>query len=389
MEKIISVSFGEIFLKGRNRNKFVQMLRNNIKEATKNLEVTDSYMDHGKFFVQTSEADFEKTMDRLRKVFGVYSISPTLRTSKNMDHIKAGVLDYMENYKDGAKTFKVSTKRADKSFPFKSPDLNQIFGGLVLKNIDDIRVDVHDPDLELRVDIRRDHAYISGRTLKAAGGLPVGSSGKGVCLLSGGIDSPVAAYMIGKRGVEVDMVHFNSYPFTSDRSFEKVRSLSEIIGQYLGPHKFYNVNLLNIQKAIGAACQERNMTIISRRFMMRIADEIAMSNEGKMLITGESLGQVASQTIEGLTATDAVTDNLVMRPLIGMDKEEIIKIAKDIGTYETSILPYEDCCTVFQPKNPNIKPKLEELVKEEEALDIEGLVEEAIDSMEIIDIDED
>ena len=389
MEKIISVSFGEIFLKGKNRNKFVQLLKNNIIDATKNLEIIDNYMDHGKFFVQTSEADFEKTMERISRVFGVYSISPTLRTSKDMEDIKAGVLDYMENYKEAAGTFKINTKRADKSFPIKSPDLNQIFGGLVLKNIDNIKVDVHNPDLELKVDIRRDHAYISGRTLKAAGGLPVGSSGRGVCLLSGGIDSPVAAYMIGKRGVEVDMVHFNSYPFTSDRSFEKVKSLSEIVGEYLGPHKFYNVNLLNIQKAIGASCQERNMTILSRRFMMRIADKIAESNGGKMLITGESLGQVASQTIEGLTATDAVTKNLVMRPLIGMDKEEIIKIAKDIGTYETSILPYEDCCTVFQPKNPNIKPKLEELAKEEEALDVEGMVEEAINSMEVIEIDED
>lgn len=386
MDKIISISFGELFLKGKNRSRFVDRARTNIKFALEGLGVQRTYMEHGKLYIEANNENFDNIIERLEKVFGISHISPTLRCEKEIKSMEEGVHEYLTSYARDSKTFKIVANRADKSFPIKSPEINQKFGGYVLKNFEGLKVDVHNPDLELNIDIRSSHAYIYGEKFQGAGGLPVGTSSKGLCLLSGGIDSPVAAYMMAKRGVEVDMVHFNSYPFTSDRSLEKVLDLAGLVARYSGPHKLYNINLLNIQKEINEKCQPKNMTILSRRFMMRIADELAARGRHKMLITGESLGQVASQTIEGLTATNSVTKRPVLRPLIGFDKEDIIHIAKKIQTYETSILPYEDCCTVFQPSNPNIKPSIKELEEEEAKLDVGSLVEEALEDIDLIKV---
>lgn len=386
MDKIISISFGELFLKGKNRKHFVNLAIRNIRANLEGLDIIKSYQEHGKFYVEAAEADFDEAMVRLQKVFGIAHLSPTIRCEKDLDDMKKAVHEYISLYSKEARTFKVAANRADKSFPHKSPELNGIFGGYVLKNFEDLKVDVHNPDLELVVDVRSNHAYVFGEKFPGSGGLPVGSSGKGLSLLSGGIDSPVASYMIGKRGVEVSMVHFNSYPFTSDRSLEKVQTLAEKVAQYIGPHKFYNVNILNIQTAINENCDNRNMTILARRFMMRIGNEIAKREGYQMLITGEALGQVASQTIQGLTATNAVCEIPVMRPLIGMDKDEIIAIAHKIDTYETSIIPHVDSCTVFSSKNPNTKPKVSDLEREEEKLDVEALVNEAIENMELYEI---
>lgn len=385
MEKIISISFGELFLKGRNRNQFINLAKNNIKKQTKDFNIKNIYSDQGKLFIEVEDGQIKDLISRLQKVFGIAYISPTIKCDKDIESIEEAVSEYIREYASETKTFKIAANRADKSFELKSPEINKIFGGYVLKNFEDLKVDVHNPELELIIDVRKS-VYVYGEKYPGAGGLPVSSGGKGLCLLSGGIDSPVASYMMAKRGVEISVVHFHSYPFTSDRSFEKVKSLAEIIASYTPSLKMYNVNLLEIQREINEKCAPKNMTILSRRFMMKIASEICKKYGMKMLVTGESLGQVASQTIEGITATEAVTEFPVFRPLIGMDKDEIIEKAQKINTFETSILPFEDCCTVFQPSNPNIKPLLDELIEEEEKLDKDTLIKKALDELEIIEI---
>lgn len=384
MEKIISISFGELFLKGRNRNQFVNLAKSNIKKQTRDFDIKAMYSDQGKLFIEVEESQIKDLIACLQKVFGIAYISPTIKCDKDIPSIEEAVSEYIKEYASDARTFKIAANRADKSFELKSPEMNQLFGGYVLKNFEDLKVDVHNPELELIIDVRKS-VYVYGEKFPGAGGLPVSSGGKGLCLLSGGIDSPVASYMMAKRGVEISMVHFHSYPFTSDRSFEKVKSLAEIVGSYTPKLKLYNVNLLEIQKEINEKCAAKNMTILSRRFMMKIASEICKKYGMKMLVTGESLGQVASQTVEGITATEAVVEVPVFRPLIGMDKDEIIEKAQKIDTFETSILPFEDCCTVFQPSNPNIKPSLEEL-EEEDKLDKDYLIKKALDELEIIEI---
>lgn len=284
----------------------------------------------------------------------------------------------------GKKTFKVETKRADKTFELRSPELSRLIGAHILKNLADkygLKVDVHNPDFEVNIEIR-DKAYVYSSEEKGIGGMPLGTGGKAHLLLSGGIDSPVAGFMIAKRGVEIEAVHFYSFPYTGEKAKEKVIDLCRVLAQFTDRLKLYIVPFTEIQTTIYEKCNERYLTIIMRRFMMKIAERIAKKNGGLALVTGESIGQVASQTIESIICTNAAVSMPVLRPLIGMDKEEIIRIAKNIGTYDISILPYEDCCTVFVPKHPKTKPKLEEVIKEEEKLDVSSLIENAISNTE-------
>lgn len=389
MRKVLSISLGELALKGLNRGYFERQLIRQISKGIKDIGYEAIYKEQGKIYIEGNEDDYSLMINRLKKVFGLVYISLCIRTDKDMNNIQMASIEAMKDkrHRSDIKTFKVDTNRSDKSFFMKSPDVSRNIGGIILKEFGDLKVDVHNPDVYLYIDIKQENAYIYTERIKAYGGLPVGTNGKGLLLLSGGIDSPVAGFMMAKRGVQINCVHYHSYPFTSERAEEKVKKLANILSLYTGKMKFFSVNILNIQKAINQNCPEKEMTIISRRFMMRIAEEIANNNKYNALITGESLGQVASQTIHGIGVTNSSVKLPVLRPLIGMDKVDIIDIANDIETFETSILPYEDCCTVFLPKHPVTRPEVQDIEKSEEALDIDGLVKEAIDNMKVITIE--
>jgi thiamine biosynthesis protein ThiI len=387
--KVLSVSLGELILKGLNRKYFEDKLIRDMKRAIRDIGFENIYKEQGKIYIEGEENDFPQMINRLKKVFGLVYISPCIKvTTKDIEDIKAAAIQIMKEKleKENIKTFKVLTTRADKTFPYKSPELSSKMGGVILREFEDLRVDVHNPDIYLYIDIKI-NAYIYIDKIKGSGGLPVGTNGKGLLLLSGGIDSPVAGYMMAKRGLEINCVHYHSYPFTSERAEEKVIDLAKIISRYTGKFKLFSVNILAIQKEINEKCPESEMTIISRKFMMRIAERIALYNKYNALITGENLGQVASQTIQGITVTNESVNLPILRPLIGFDKVDIIQIAKEIETFETSILPFEDCCTVFLPKHVVTQPKVDKIKRSEEALDIDSLVEDAIKNMKIHKID--
>ena len=391
MERVISVSFGEIALKGGNRGYFESQLIKKIRLVLKEFEIKSIYKDQGKIYIEAEDKDTDAIISKVKNVFGIIYISPCYRIKKDIESIENAAVSLIKEKMSSMEkkdiSFKVEGKRADKNFPMKSPDIAREVGGYILNNVDDLKVDVHNPDITLRVDIRS-NAYVFTDRYSGKGGLPIGTNGKGMLLLSGGIDSPVAGFMMAKRGVELSAIHFHSYPFTSERAEEKVKALAEILQTYCGKINVYKVNLLNIQKEIRQKCPEDEMTIISRRFMMKISEYISKEKGINVLITGESLGQVASQTIDGLTVTNASVEIPVFRPLIGMDKTDIIDIAKEIGTFETSILPYEDCCTVFLPKHPVTRPKLSDIQKSEEALDVEKLIKEAVEKIEVMEIEQ-
>lgn len=384
MKKVMALSLGELVLKGKNRYKFVNKLISTIKRNLRNIDHGKIYQNMGKVYVEVVTDNEEKMINRLKHVFGIVYIAPCYVVETDKEKIEEAVIKIVDETlkkNPSYKTFKVKTNRGDKSFPLNSMEISAKIGGVILKNFD-LKVDVHEPDFFVYCDLKKD-TYIYVDKIKAHGGLPSGTNGRGLLLLSGGIDSPVAGFLMAKRGVLVDCLHFHSYPFTSERGEEKVKKLAEDISSFSGELTFYSVNILDIQKEININCPEDEMTIISRRFMMRIADKIARDNGYDCIITGENLGQVASQTIDGLKVTNDITEKLVFRPLIGMDKVNIIDIAKDIDTYETSILPFEDCCTVFLPKHPLLTPSVEGIEKSEEPLDCESLVDEAIGKMKI------
>lgn len=386
MYNILAVSFGEIFLKGKNRGSFEDKLISQIRFSLNEFKGIKIYKELGKVFIETSyEEDMDKIVEKVRKVFGIVVISPSIKVEKDMDTIKlkAKQLYAYLNEKKDIKTFKVNTKRGDKTFPIKSMDVSAIIGGEILENFDNAKVDVHNPDIEINIDIKKS-SYISSERIKTVGGLPIGTSGKAMLLLSGGIDSPVAGYMMAKRGVEIQALYFHTYPFTSERANEKVKELRSILEQYCGNIKLYSMNMLEIHKAINQNCNKDETTILARRFMMRIAEKLARETDMDMLITGESLGQVASQTMKSMVVIENSIDIPVLKPLVGMDKTEIMDIAKQIGTYDTSILPYDDCCSVFAPTNPLTRPKLENIKKSEERLDIEQLIKIVYDTKELI-----
>ncbi len=388
-EKIYIVRCGEVALKGMNKPYFERVLVERIKKNLKNIKDNRVSRKEGLIFVRVPlESDTNEVIAEISKVFGVSSVSPALEVESDLDSIGSKAVEFMncmiEN--EGVKTFKVEAKRADKNFPIKSPEIAAKIGAYVLKGCGTLKVDVHEPDCHLFVDLRVDKTYIYTKKINGLGGLPLGTNGKGMVLLSGGIDSPVAAWMMAKRGMVIDAVHFHSYPYTSPRAQQKVEELAEIISSYCGKINMTVINLLPIQEEIVSNCPEDETTILVRRFMMRIAEKIALKQNDLMLITGENLGQVASQTAEALVVTDQSVELPVMRPLIGMDKVEIMDMARRIGTYEKSIEPYEDCCTVFLPKHPVTKPKLERILNSESRLDVDRLVEMAVNSAKKIEI---
>jgi len=388
-ENILIVRAGEASLKGQNKPYFEKMLAERIKKLLRKFEGINVKRSEGLIFIRSEKhISQEDIIHEVKKVFGITSISPAVECNSNIEDIEKTAIKYMKDLieKKGIKTFKVESKRADKSFPLISPEISKRVGGAVLKGCKVLKVDVHDPDCRLFVNVRRDITYLYQQRIKGFGGLPLGTNGKGLILLSGGIDSPVAAWMMAKRGMEIEAVHYHSYPYTSRRAQEKVRELAEILAIYCSRFKMHVINMLPIQEEIVKNCPEEQMTIQLRRFMMRAGEMIAEKNECGMIITGESLGQVASQTSDSLIVTDASVSIPVMRPLIAMDKADIVDIAKDIGTYEKSIEPYEDCCTVFLPKHPLTKPKLNKILESESKMDVESLLKKAVESEEIQDI---
>jgi len=386
MEWMIAVSFGEIFLKGKNRHVFYKAAINNIKRNLRGIDYQGMYSESSKLYIEADRKDFEKIKDNVLKVFGISYVAYVIKTNKNIEDIYAACKeDLSEYFSDKNYTFKVESKRTDKSFKYKSPELSAKIGGFILRDFPNLSVDVHNPNFRVFIDVK-DNVYIYSKRFKGLGGLPIGSSGHGLLLLSGGIDSPVAGFMVAKRGMKLDCIHFHSYPFTSKRALQKAVDLAEIMSSYTGKMKIYSVNLADIYKAINQNCDRRETTILSRRFMMRIANKIAETNSYQALITGESLGQVASQTIESVSVINDSSEIPILRPLIAMDKKDIIDISHKMGSYEKSIEPYDDCCSIFAPDNPVTKPKLKYIKMSEEKLDIEALETDAINNMEIIEI---
>lgn len=380
--KVLLLRFGELYLKGNNRNVFEGQLINNIKEMLKGEEYKFSKT-FGRYVISNYDPSREtEIIDRLSKVFGLHSFSPAEEVDANVEEITKQVLQSQVDNK----TFKVIVKRADKNFPLKSMDFAASLGGKILQKFPASSVDLYNPQLEINVDIRMNgKAYVYTSSIKGQGGLPLHTAGKGLLLLSGGIDSPVAGYLVSKRGLALEALHFHSYPYTSERAKEKVLSLAKILSSYVGEIKLHVVSFTKIQEAIHVNCKPEYMITIMRRIMMRIAEKLCEKNNLGAIVTGESLGQVASQTMQSMTVTGSVIKCLpVFRPCIAMDKEEIMAVANKIDTYETSILPYEDCCTVFLPKNPVIKPTIEKAEKEESHLDIDALVAEALETEEVV-----
>lgn len=381
MEKeIILIKNGELALKGLNRGTFEEVLIKNLRWRLKPLGGFTFRKAQSTIYIEPQEAevDWDEVSERVAKVFGISAYSRACVTEKSMPAILEAAASYLEKPLRRAKTFKVEAKRADKRFPLTSPQLCAQVGAHLLERYPHLTVDVHQPEVTVWVEIRDFAAYIHGPQLPGAGGMPVGTGGKAAVLLSGGIDSPVAAYMMAKRGIELAAVHFASPPYTSERAERKVKTLLQQVGEYAGRTTLYIVPFTHIQEEIGKQCPEELFTLVMRRFMMRIATGLAEKLECGALITGESVGQVASQTIGALRCTDAVATLPVFRPVIGMDKEEIIAVARRIGTFETSIQPYEDCCTVFTPRHPRTRPRVEELEEAEKRLPVEELVAEAM-----------
>lgn len=389
MKKVILVRYGEIVLKGLNRPVFEDRLIKNIRRAIQSLGKVDIIKSQARIFIEPveEEYDFAQAMERMTRVFGIVSISPVWKVESDLTVIQTHALEMVNDLLDHHKyrTFKVETKRGNKKFPLQSPEVSREVGAHVLSHTPQLSVDVHNPDFILYVEVR-ESAYIYSEIIPSHGGMPIGSNGKAMLLLSGGIDSPVAGWMIAKRGVEVDAVHFYSYPYTSERAKEKVIDLSKILASYTFRVNLHVVPFTDIQLQINDRCPAELMTVIMRRIMMQISQRIAQKVGAMALITGESLGQVASQTMHALHATNAVAEMPVFRPLIGMDKNEVIEIARKIGSFETSILPYEDCCTVFVAKHPKTKPRMDEILEAEKALELENLIEVAIENTEVLKI---
>lgn len=389
MYNILIAKYGEIGVKGKNRFIFENKLVKNIRNILKPLGDFKVYKEYGRIYVDLEDYDYEEVIEEVRKVFGIVGVCPAVREDKDYEKLKELALKVLnEKIEEGYKTFKVVSKRGDKSLPMTSQEMSLDIGGYLVSQVKDkIEVDVRNPELKVTCEYRQNHILVYSDQVEGYGGLPLGTNGRALSLLSGGIDSPVASWLVAKRGMDMECVHFHSYPFTSEKSQEKVRDLAKIISKYCGRIRLHKVNIIDIQKAIAQHCKDEEMTIISRRFMMRIAEEIASKRSCDALVTGESIGQVASQTIQGLTCTNASVNLPVFRPLIAMDKTEIISIAQKIGTFETSILPEEDCCTVFAPKKPLTKPRLERIEKSEDNLDVERLIKEAIENSEVEDIE--
>lgn len=373
------LKYGEIALKGANKKTFEDVLVKNIKRRLKGIGGVEYSRAQSTLYIRPSdEVDCDELLERLKRVFGVAKICRAVICEKSFDSIAATAIPYLKETLEGAATFKVEAKRSDKKFPMTSPELQVELGASILEAYPHLTVDVHNPDVTVTVEIREEYAFVHSRKIDGAGGLPVGTSGRAMLLLSGGIDSPVAGYMMAKRGVIIDAVHFEAPPYTSERARLKVESLARIMSGYAGAISFNCVPFTEIQEKIKEHCPEELFTIIMRRIMMKIAERLAKGAQANCLVTGESIGQVASQTMFAMVCTDAVCGIPVFRPLIGMDKSEIVEISRRIGTFETSIEPYEDCCTVFTPRHPKTHPRLEAVEAAERLFDFEPLIEKAV-----------
>lgn len=385
-DHLIVLRYGEIALKGANRHFFESRLVKNLKEQLKPYRSSKVTKEHGRLYVQCVDEHFEGVMAVLSRTYGLVSYSPANVVSLELEAINDAAVEEMRlalmGHPGPQTTFKVEVKRSNKGYGITSPELAKHLGGVLLEAFPQLKVDVHHPQIQVVAEIR-DKAYLFTRVLKGQGGMPYKTGGKAMLLLSGGIDSPVAGYMMAKRGVELEAVHFHSYPYTSERAQDKVMTLARKLAAYTGKVRVHAVNLLEIQQAIATSCPSEEMTILSRRFMMAIATEIAKLRGCGALITGESLGQVASQTMEGIAVTTDATSLPVLRPLIAMDKVDIMAIAKTIDTFDTSILPFEDCCTVFLPDRVVTKPQVEDIRKSEALLDVQGLIQRAIEGHEV------
>jgi thiamine biosynthesis protein ThiI len=382
MRELILCKYGEIALKGLNKNTFESILVKNVKRRLRFCGKFNYSRAQSTLYIEplSDDIDMDEVEEKLTKVFGIAKLCRALMVEKNMDSIVHDSMEYLEDGLLGAKTFKVNAKRADKKFPLKSPEICRDFGHEILEKYPHLTVDVHNPDVTVTVEIREEHAFIHALKIDGAGGMPVGSSGKAMLLLSGGIDSPVAGYMVAKRGVCVEAIHFEAPPYTSERARLKVEKLAEKMAAYCGDINFHCVPFTEIQEVLRDVCPEELFTIIMRRLMMEIAQRFCEKENIQCLVTGESIGQVASQTMYAMVCTDAVCKIPVFRPCIGLDKSEIVEISRKIDTFETSIEPYEDCCTVFTPKHPKTKPTLEEVEKAQASYDFEPLIQKAIDN---------
>ena len=384
MNEMILLKLGEVVLKGLNRRTFEDKLLANIRRRLQHCGDFHVYSKQSTVYVEPKgpECDLDGAFAACRQVFGVIAVTRALPCPKDKDAIFHCARNYLDKELREAKTFKVETRRSDKHFPMNSMEISQYVGGLLHDAYPHLKVDVHAPELCVHVEVREKAAYVHAPSQPGAGGLPTGMGGTAVSLLSGGIDSPVACHMIAKRGVKLELVHFYSPPYTSVQAKEKVVALAKLLAPWCGRMKLHVVPFTEIQEAIRANCPEDHFTLIMRRFMMRLAQGVAARTGAKALVTGESLGQVASQTMDALTVSDQVCTMPVLRPVIGMDKAEIVRLARQIGTFETSILPYEDCCTVFTPRHPRTHPVLADVLEYEKALDIDGLVERALAGVE-------
>lgn len=382
MKEIILCKYGEIALKGLNKSSFESVLVKNVKRRLRFSGKFNYTRAQSTLYIEplSDDIDMGEVIEKLSKIFGIAKLCKALKVEKSMDSILNDTMDYLEDSLQGARTFKVEAKRADKRFPFKSPEICAELGHQILEHFNHLTVDVHNPDVVVTVEIREDYAFINALKIDGAGGMPVGTSGRGMLLLSGGIDSPVAGYMLAKRGVQIQAIHFEAPPYTSERAKLKVEKLAEKISEYCGDINFFCVPFTEIQEVLRDNCPEELFTIIMRRLMMEIAQRFCENENIQCLITGESIGQVASQTMYAMVCTDAACRMPVFRPCIGMDKSEIVSISRKIDTYETSIEPYEDCCTIFTPKHPKTKPVLEEVEKAQSAYDFEPLIQKAIEN---------
>ena len=387
MQEVILLKLGEIVLKGLNRNTFEGALLKNIRRRLAPVGPFDVRFAQSTISITPGPgADFEAAVDRVRKIFGVITFSRACVTEKTMESVCAAAVEYLRPQLSAVKAFKVETKRSDKKFPLKSPEISAEVGAALLDAYPNLHVDVHNPDVTVRVEIRDFGAYVHGEPEQGAGGIPVGTGGKAALLISGGIDSPVAAWMMAKRGVELTPVHFASPPYTSERAEQKVADLLRRVAAYAGRMYMITVPFARVQEEILDKCPEEYFTILMRRFMMRISAEIAKIEGCAALITGESLGQVASQTMQAIAVTDEASPLPVFRPLIGMDKSEIVSISRKIDTYDLSVLPYEDCCTVFTPRHPRTRPELAAVLEAERALDVESLVRACVEGRRVTKI---
>jgi len=390
MKTIILVRYEEIFLKGLNKPAFESRLIKNMKHVLNGLGPISVSKSQSRIYVEPESSDYpvDEAINRLTKVFGIASVSPVQKIESNLETIYEKAVEMTKKIVAGSgyRTFKVETKRADKKFPLKSMEVSKELGAILLKNVPGLKVNVNNPDFVIYIEIR-EYTYIYSEIIPGVKGLPVGSNGKATLLISGGIDSPVAGWMVAKRGVKIEGVHFFSYPYTSEKAKEKVVRLCRTLAEYNLGMKLHIIPFTEIQLAINKNCPEEYLTIIMRRFMMKIAERIALENGSLGLVTGEAIGQVASQTLESLLVTNSSVSLPVYRPCIGMDKSEVVEIAKKIGTFETSILPYEDCCTVFVAKHPVTKPKLQKTTEYESVLNSDELIQKALDGAEILELE--